>query len=288
MNSIKSIVIVIVISFTSPLKAVELKWKIDQEQEKTFHAIGEWDITNQFNQIGLPQWPGHFSEFAAFSEQLKNIKIPKEYYHYKLDLHMHKDSQAIRAKMAGIPVKFNSDPKNDMELELRERVSALQNAIMLQGDFDTVGNSSELTFYRTQKERNILTMFFQLPAGDISIGDEWSLPINLIETGPGIFVEDSTFNNKVKLINLISTSDGTIAEIQYRIEENIKGYIQRMPDKNKERPEFSFTVSSIGYGEFLVEKGYWKRQTYIISYSSTGASNLNNKYLFALELREKN
>jgi hypothetical protein len=219
-------------------------------------------------------------------KQLKSMPLPEAYFHYRTRLKKIDNGRAIRVQMVGVPVKFQGTPMNDVELELRQRVEALTNAIMLQGDMDVYGNSADLTFYRLPKERNILTQFFYLPTGNVTVGDSWMLPVKFIELGPGIFIQHTSSHNQVTLTALKQTPRGTVAELQYLIIEKADGYVERIANSGKGRPPFALNIASVGYGEFLVEQGCWLRQAFVFSYAGTGEAKLHKQHLFALELND--
>jgi len=98
-----------------------------------------------------------------------------------------------------MPARFKGEPADEREAKLHDLADLFNGTIRLQGDMDLTGNSAELTFYRAPKERNIMTQFFYLPRGDVSVGDHWPLPVQPIELGAGFFVQEGTIHNRVTL-----------------------------------------------------------------------------------------
>ena len=267
-------------------RAVELVWHSEDLGKLDYAAAAEVDVTGLLGELNTEEWQTNQSAYLAVIERLKQLPLPETYLHYRAHLNARDNGKAIRVKIVGVPVKFTEKPKDEQEMAVRDRIDAFANAIMLQGDMDMSGNSADLTFYRTPKERNILTQFFYLPTGNVSVGDHWELPVKYIELGPGIFVQSSSRHNQVTLAELKHTSEGTVAVLHYLISEQVDGYMERVVNSDKGRPPFGLKTVCFGYGEFLVEKGRWLRQVLILSYDGEGkAGQLHKQNLFALRLK---
>jgi len=281
----KFIILGLAMIFSIPAHAVELRWKAKGIEKLDYETTADTDITGQLGNFTHIEWVNDTAKLEKLIDKLKDFPIPAPYMHYRMHLKSIRDHKAIRATMVGVQVKYKSKSEDEKIIALRQRIDALTNAIMMQGDFDLFGDSANLTFYRIPNERNILTTFFYLPKREVSVGEHWSLPVKLIELGPGIFVKHSAFYNRVTLTSLKDTPQGTVAQLQYIISENVDGYVERVANSRNGRPPFALSTSILGYGEFLVEQGHWLRQIWILAYHGTGKSKLNKQSLFAIELK---
>lgn len=284
MNSVGRLLVLLISGLGLSVHAAELRWNPHTLQSLNYKAAADIDITGELGALNPATWLDNPSKFQEIIYKLKTLPLPKAYLHYRLHLQPIREGKAFRARMAGVPVKFDGKPANARERELQQRIQALTSAIMLQGDMDLSGDSAELTFYRSPKERNILTSFFYLPKQPVEVGDHWPLPVNLIETGPGIFVQQSAVHNQVTLTALKHTPQGTVAELCYLVSEKVEGYIERVANTRKGRPPFALNFTLFGYGEYLVDQGHWLRQVWVIDYTGKGRASVHKQNLFALEL----
>lgn len=272
---------------TGPAQAVELVWHPEVLDKLEYAAAAEIDVSGLLGELNTEEWQTNQSAYLAAIDRLKQLPLPDMYLHHRAHFKALDNGKAIRVQLVGVPVTFNEEPKDEHEMDMRDRIDAFTNAIMLQGDMDLSGNSADLTFYRSFSERNIMTQFFYLPNGEISVGDHWQLPVQYIELGPGIFVQSSSRHNQVTLAELKQTPAGTVAVLHYLVSEQVDGYLERVANSDKGRPPFGLKMACFGYGEFLIEKGHWLRQVLILSYDGKGqASGLHKQHLFALQLKQ--
>jgi len=142
-------------------------------------------------------------------------------------------------------------------------------------------SGDNLSFYLKQRQKNLVSLLFQLPKSKVSINSHWTIPVNLIEAGPGPFHAALAERSNNAYLASISTIDGDrIAEIHYLISEKVEGYFETQSMK---KVDSSFDISFIAYGEFLVDKGRWKRFRGQLTSNVQGTNQSSNKSLFALE-----
>lgn len=274
----------VLMAMSTPGASVELRWDVEKVAQREYKAAMEVDVTGELGGIGSANRKISREALSGIVQDMKRLSFPEAYYHYRTRFESIRNGDALRVRLVGVPVALEGEPSNRKELELSHRTSALTNAIMLQGDIDSSGDGTELTFYRNTKERNVLTQLFYLPKGEVAPGETWVLPVKLGEFGPGIFVEDSARQNQVTLAALRDTPQGRMAELHYLVEEDVNGFMERNINNADARATFGMKVTLFGYGEFLVERGYWLRQVLVISYTGKGAAKVNGMHLFALEL----
>lgn len=169
------------------LQAVELRWNLAGIEKRSYHAAMEVDITGSFDKLEPERLISDSSEFDKVIARLKRLPLKNEYMHYRAYLKGLDSGRAIRVRMVGVPVEFAGEVVDEREAERRELVDLYTDIIRLQGDMDLTGDSSNLTFYRSPNERNLMTEYFYLPKEDVVVGDHWRLPVKFIELGPGFF-----------------------------------------------------------------------------------------------------
>jgi hypothetical protein len=286
MSYLSHLIVLLVWVVTSPALAVELRWNPHEIEKVFYKAAAEIDITDKLGDLEPQRWIADPNEFDKILERLKRLPLKEEYMHYRSRQKSLDNGRIIRVQMVGVPIEFEGEAANERDAELRERVAVLTNAIMLQGDMDLFGDSANLTFYRSPKERNIMTQLFYLPRSDAAIGDHWRLPIRLLGLGPGFFAQETSSHNQITLAALRSSPAGTVAELRYLVSEKAAGYGERLAGSKLGRQPFDLNITLFGYGEFLVEQGHWLRLVTVIDYAGNGVTKLHKQQLFALELEK--
>jgi hypothetical protein len=264
-----------------------LRWNPNNLEKIAYKAAMEADVTDILKGIQADEMISEPFRLDRAISALKKIPLDDKYMHYRSRFQSRNNGESIRARLIGVPIKFEGEPADEKEAQMRELIKMYTHAIRLQGDMDLSGDSADLTFYRAPKERNIMTQFFYLPKDDVNVGDYWSLPVTFfIELGPGIYEQTGKKHNRVKLHSLTNSTNGLVAELHYLVSESVEGYAERVVGTSNDPVPFKLNITIYGYGEFLVEKGYWQRQVTVIDYTASGYTDAHKKHLFALALEE--
>ncbi len=134
------------------------------------------------------------------------------------------------------------------------------------------------------EQRNLISLFFELPNKNIKVGDTWGLDVHLISLDQHFKCDTSFRKDQVKLIEIKNQKKDTIAVIKYDITEYVSGFIN-MPSFFGGGNKSTKTISKITYdaiAEFSLGKGRWINYYGIMSISTTGLLNINTKKKFAL------
>ncbi len=158
--------------------------------------------------------------------------------------------------------------------------SMFQSGTQLKGSI--YDNGSLHSFWLNNAQRNLISLFFELPDKEIKKGDVWSLKgLNYIQYGNTFNCNKAKKVNEVKLIDIIKRNGETIALIEYNIYEYVDGNIDLIGHKTPS----SMSVRFWAKGKFSVEKGKWISYNGLLSIESTGMMNSKSKQ--KLELIEK-
>ncbi len=80
------------------------------------------------------------------------------------------------------------------------------------------------SFWLKNEQRNLISLYFELPKQEVKKGDTWSLEcFNGIQFGFVFYCEKSEKRNEVRLADIIETEKDTIAVLQYDIYELCQG-----------------------------------------------------------------
>jgi hypothetical protein len=146
-------------------------------------------------------------------------------------------------------------------------------------------NGSIESFYLKQNQKNLLSVFFQLPVKPVKINDEWKLDINWIEMDQSFICNNKEKINKVKLIDIKKNGDEIIAVLQYKIDEKVEGSII-FPNNNGNK-DIKIEMDFEGISEFSITNGKWIKYSGILSYITSGYQNKNIKQKFLLQEIDK-
>ncbi|MDY7229119.1 hypothetical protein [Hyalangium rubrum] len=135
-------------------------------------------------------------------------------------------------------------------------------------------------------ERNLATLWLELPRDPVAIGNTWALGADLVDVsplGPDFVQKKAERRNSVKLTALIPEADDKVATVEYDLHELVTGSFPPSPhalhtipaapakpaDKKKGKKEteehasqgpreVTATVTIKGRGDFLVKAGRWR------------------------------
>ncbi|MES1220680.1 MAG: hypothetical protein ABUT20_34590 [Bacteroidota bacterium] len=142
----------------------------------------------------------------------------------------------------------------------------LNGNVMLRGAVNEGGSIQ--SFYVKNDQKNLISMFFELPNRQISVGDKWTLAINFISMDQNFTCDSSFKKNAVTLIDLKQTGGQTIAVLKYDIEEFVLGDFNSPMTGGSKKTTMKMIFNAIA--EFSIEKGRWVNYDGILSLKATG------------------
>lgn len=142
------------------------------------------------------------------------------------------------------------------------------------------------SFYVPQKEKNILSLFFQLPKKAVKKGDVWSLPFHFVNVPGTIECKRSIQKSRVFLSEVDQTKDGRdIAYLEYRIIEHVEGFLPSPPGHGHDH-QISLTMIFFGKARFDVTNGHWIRLRGRLRLVQSGEWKSDYEQIFTLDLRD--
>ena len=153
-----------------------------------------------------------------------------------------------------------------------------------------INENGEVTSeYTSTEERNALSILLELPKEPVKVGDTWTLDLDLVSLEEGYLLDETLETNEINQVMLVSIAipnDGeTIATVKYVLEESISGElatpIQGGPSS------ITGSIGFVGSGEFLVERGVWKRLSGRMQFSSTGVLSTDIQQHLSMELLDE-
>ncbi|MDW3652726.1 MAG: hypothetical protein R8P61_36950 [Bacteroidia bacterium] len=264
---------------TNRSEAVELRWKLKEGDTLTYEtSMVEMDSsTFNFNidEIFGNASDSSDSEANEFFEKFKNFYTNTNIITRLTHSQHFEDVLAI--EMLAIPKKKVTEKEEEKD----QFMNAMLRGTMLRG---SVHPSGELhSFWVQSKQKNLISIFFELPPGKVSAGDSWSLNnVNLIGNDQNFVCEEANKSNQVRLREIKSVEGESIAVLDYDILEYVSGQFNSpFGAKNKGKK----TIMKFVYkaqAEFSIDKGKWISYQGIMSLDVQGIMNSKQRQKFAL------
>lgn len=137
------------------------------------------------------------------------------------------------------------------------------------------------SFYLQNLQKNLLSLFFELPQKSVKIGEEWSLDLNLITLDNNFICRDYFNTNKVLLKDIKYINGYPIATVSYNLANYVKG--DKMTFFSSNFTETAIEVAFKGQGEFNIKKGKWVNLHFIAKTNSSGSTNARQSFYYHLQ-----
>ena len=164
-----------------------------------------------------------------------------------------------------------------------DMMEQMQGTVQLRGAVQPDG--AVASFYLENRQRNLISLFFELPTTPVRVGDTWQLDFNCISMGATFIAENAHRVNQVTLTDLTETDDGRrIAVLDYVLIESVDGVFGTSLSDDGSSVATSMTCSYIGRGHFLIDEGRWQQLVGEFSILSAGGlmnSNVTQRLALA-------
>ncbi len=191
----------------------------------------------------------------------------------------------LSVKMTVGKVTTPTEAGSEQDEWMAEMMKKMEGTVQLRGEITDSGEVA--SFYMESKQKNLLAVFFELPKEPVKVGDTWSLDVNFVAMGHGFICDEASRTNRVKLTRLTKTEDGdVVASLHYLIAESVKGRITDPFAEEGQAPSgmpTSMSMSFVGRGEFLVNKGTWKQLVGRMTMKGTGMMSADVQQHVAME-----
>jgi len=286
-------------SFAQTDETFDLQWKVSAGDTLSYLTVmDELDSSKFSMDFNLNRFLGDTSiSRGTMQETLKNLQEVYSQWQYVSTL-TQKSPELVEVLMnaekkpSPEEEEGESDDEEPSEKEkaMKEQVQKMmEKNLALRG---TLYNNGEIhSFWMKSKQKNLLSLFFELPEKPVKIGESWTLNIDFIAFDQHFLYDSAYKRNEAKLVAIKKQGEETIAVIEYDAVEYVKGTF-RVPDffqsegAVKEVPTMmAFTYR--GIAEFSLEKGRWVSYEAIAKMDSYGMIDANSQKKFALLPLEK-
>lgn len=281
---LKNALLFIIVSWASSLgfaqsqEKVQLQWKIGEKETVVYKTLMkeidsssfEVDFGNLFDGMG-----------DSISTESKNFlsKIQDSFNDIDLVSMLSSDDEVVKIEMKTVDKeKSEKKKKKDDEIDLHKLMSSLNDGVVLRGS--VYKNGGIESFWVKTNQKNLLALFFELPKGEIKIGDSWELEVNFINNDQNFECDSAFRKNNVSLIDLKIVDGDTLAVLKYDIEEYVSGNFNSPFSEESKKTKMLMTHKAIG--EFSISKGRWASYNGIMTLIASGFMSSNSKQSFSL------
>ena len=183
-----------------------------------------------------------------------------------------------------------STEEEDWQQQFTESIRKMQQdmigTVQLRGEVAPTGEVT--SFYLSNRQKNLLALFFEIPSHAVRVGDEWEIEFDCLEVGAGFIVKDANRLNQVTFSEVTTLPDGRrVAVLDYLLVESISGHsdsqmLANMSSATTDQIPVSMQCSFIGQGQFLIDEGRWHQFVGEMTINSDGFMMANSVQAMAL------
>ena len=277
------------LAFTQKNQTVDLNWKIKKGEKLEYATVMsdidtstiEMDLNGLFKSLsdstasGIEESKDFFKKFNKLSTNLDFVSTLSSDQDGIIDIVM---TTRRKENLHNSEI----DSTNSDDIEIQGIMEAMQQGVMLRG---SVYKSGEIhSFWVKTRQKNLISVMFELPAEPVKIGDKWPLDVHLISNDHNFKCDTSYKLNEVQLVNIKEVDGETIAVLKYNIVEYVEGnFISDILFTEEGGKKGSMMrLSHQGVAEFSIEEGRWIAYDAVMTFIATGVMNINKKTKFTL------
>jgi hypothetical protein len=236
-----------------------MKWKLKPNETIAYKAYMSENSPNGAKKIGFG---GMFKSLGTDTAEAGMQKIMQqiqglapEYYIASLTEQKKDviDIELIAKKKDKAKDKTTDEPGFAQLMDAMASGPSLRGAVHEDGAIQS--------FYLKTEQKNILALFFQLPAKPVKVGDEWQIDTHFTNMDQSFKCDSSFRKNVVKVTGIEDVSNDKVVVISYDIVEYVKGdfFFPFSPpgmESQKNIPTLYKTIFK-ATARFSIEKGRW-------------------------------
>ncbi len=267
------------ISFITNSKAQDtynLKWKINDD-EKIAYLTETGTIDSAI--IDLPEFFKTINNVFKDKSDSVDFDLNNFFKSFYSGIEKYSMMSVLQKQGEWINIKSIVENLNDTSQNSDSGgFMSMMKGIQLRGLLNQNGEIQ--SFYTKRDQKNLISIFFQLPSKPVRIGEKWSLDVNWITMDQNFECDSMKRTNEVELIDVRIDKRDTIAIIKYNFNERVKGNFN-LPFGNKSiETMYDWQYNAIC--EFSITNGKWINYSGISTVHSTGFQNTSFKQRFAL------
>lgn len=267
-------------------KGIRLKWKLSDNDSLIYKTV-----MNPIGESSFEMDYGSLFDKITDSSKTDAQKFGKDFFKRIKDQY---NNTNLITKLSNsedfkdvIDIEILAEEKNKQEEgdadDMKKMMNSMMKGVILRGS--VYKNGGLHSFWMKSRQKNLLSLFFELPNKPVHKGDSWTLNnVNLIGNDHNFICHKATKKNQVTLIDIREENGETIAVIDYDILEFVSGDF-KSPAFFGNGGENKATIMEFIYkaqAEFSINKGKWVSYNGIMSLKASGVMNSVQKQKFAL------
>lgn len=279
-----------------PADGYNLTWKIEEADSIVYKTI--------MNEIGDSEFETDFSGIFNFSDEdseeeqegkqkmnqfFEEVREMQQNASYRTILNWSPDfNDVINIRMISKPdqepVRANLEDMTEEE-RMKELMTPMLSGVVLRGS--VYSNGKLHSFWLNSRQKNLISLLFELPVSPIEVGDQWTLDnVNFIGNDQNFICRKARKHNVVKFERTEMFEGDLVAVISYDLMEmasgdfSIPNFFGADDDQEPKKSVIKFGFK--GEGRFSIEKGRWVSYDGIMILKSEGIMKSNSKQKFSL------
>lgn len=284
-----------------PTSEIELNWKLAKDDtifyrtmiEDVGDASFDWDTEGMFDgifgdSIDIPEIdPSNIQK--ELMESMKKMTLTTDFVTFLsnspdfedvLDIEL----VALEKKAEDIDMDEVDDLiERDVVDDIADLMASMMKGTMLRGSIYKSGPIH--SFWVKSRQKNLISLLFELPDGKFKKGDSWSLNnVNFIGNDQNFRCKKAEQHNNITLTDIKTVDGETIAVIEYDLYEYVLGSFSPLSivSDNESEKETMMKFVFKAKAEFSVSKGKWVSYVGLMKIESSGYMNSNQTQKFAL------
>lgn len=267
---------------------LKLNWMVEEGEDVTYRTlISDVGHTLKYNELGslINEGDAKLIDREEVLEAYDHLQQARELIRYVSTVTV--NNEDIHVQLQAISEGKPTVVEIDGESTQSTLANQLVEGVLLKGTVSDDGSITSMN--EAQEDRNLLSLLFQLPSGQIAINDEWSINIQLLQMKESFKILRFDSINQVSLSDIRVDDGDTIAVIKYQVYDYVVGY----PAEDDEEYSAYFAEESDtsigsrlsqesdgklyllmlyqGLGEFSVSQGKWVSYNGLLLTATEGA-----------------
>jgi len=265
---------------------IDLNWKLSEKDSLYYKTvmteIGESSFEMDFGGLFDKITDSTNTDKDQFGKNFFN-KLKNQYNNTNLVTILTNSSDFEDVISIEMVAEQKEKKENDETDEIKRMMNSIMKGTMLRGSI--YKNGAIHSFWMKSNQKNLLSLFFELPNKPIKKGETWTLNnVNFIGNDQNFICRKAEKKNIVTLSDIKEIDGQTIAVIDYDILEYVSGDFNSPAFFGNEGANKTTTMKFIykAKAEFSIDDGKWISYNGIMSLDASGVMNSVQKKKFAL------
>lgn len=265
---------------------IELNWKLSDNDSLSYKTV-----MTEIGESSFEMDLGGLFDKITDSTKTDKDQFGKDFFNKLKDQYNNTNLLTILSNSIDFKDVINiemvaeqKDNKEDEEKdEMKKMMNSMMKGTMLRGS--VYKNGSLHSFWMKNSQKNLLSLFFELPNKPVSKGETWTLNnVNFIGNDQNFICRKAEKRNIITLSDIKGIEGQTIAVIDYDILEYVSGDFNSPAFFGNEGENKTTTMKFIykAQAEFSIDEGKWISYNGIMSLDASGVINSVQKKKFAL------